>query len=64
MSEDRHLTPDDLAKRWDVHRATVLRMYHDGILPGIPLSQGKKRTTVRFRLSAIETWERKREKTA
>jgi hypothetical protein len=39
-------------------------MYHDGILPGISLSQGKKRTTVRFRLSTIETWERKREKIA
>lgn len=64
MSEDRHLTPDEVAKRWDVHKATVLRLFHDGILPGIPLCQGKKRTVVRFRLSAIEAWERKREKIA
>ncbi len=62
MSDERHLTPDDLAKRLGLHRATVLRMFHDGILPGVTLCRGKKRTTVRFRLSSIETFERKRER--
>lgn len=62
MVNEKHLTPDEVAARWDLHKATVLRMFHSGILPGITLSQGKKRSTVRFRLSAIEAWERKRER--
>jgi len=55
------LTPDDVAGRWGVHRATVLRLFHAGILPGVILCRGEKRTTIRFRLEAIEEFEKKRE---
>ena len=60
--DEKLLTPDDLAKRWDIHRATVLRLFHAGILPGVVLNQGKQRTTVRFRPQAVETWEQQRER--
>ena len=61
MSE-KLLTPADLATRWGVHKATVLRLFHDGDLPGVTISRGKERTTVRFRLTVVEGWEKKREK--
>jgi excisionase family DNA binding protein len=60
MSE-KHLTPNELAVRWDIHKSTVLRLYRAGVLPGIALCLGKARTTVRFRLAAVEAFERKRE---
>ena len=63
MSE-KLFTPDDLAERWGVHKATVLRLFHTGELPGVAISRGRERTTVRFRLAAIEAWERKRERVA
>lgn len=61
MSENL-LTPEDLAERWGVHKATVLRLFHNGELPGVAISRGKERTTVRFRPSVVEAWEKKREK--
>jgi predicted site-specific integrase-resolvase len=63
MTGEAHLTPQEVGKRLKIHPATVLRLFHEGILPGIPLSQGKQRTVVRFRLSTIESWEKKRERT-
>lgn len=60
MSE-KLFTPDEVAARWGVHKATVLRLFHSGALPGVAISRGKERTTVRFRPSAVEAWERKRE---
>jgi hypothetical protein len=62
MSDERLMKSEHVAKRWDVHKATVLRLYHEGILPGVELSRGKARSTVRFRPSAVEAWERKRER--
>jgi excisionase family DNA binding protein len=62
--EEKLLTPDDLATRWGVHKATVLRLFHTGELPGVTISRGKERTTVRFRPSVVEAWEKKREKAA
>lgn len=59
---EKLFTPDEVAARWGVHKATVLRLFHNGELPGIAISRGKERTTVRFRPAAVEAWERKREK--
>jgi len=52
----------NVAERWGVHRATVLRLFHDGLLPGVVVSRGKRRTLVRFRPATIEAWERRRER--
>jgi len=60
--DDVHLTADLVAARWRVHKTTVLRLFHTGVLPGIVLSRGKSRTTVRFKQSMIEAFEREREK--
>jgi excisionase family DNA binding protein len=60
--QEKHLTVSEVAGRWRVHRATVLRMYHDGIIAGIPVCSGKSRATVRFRLATIEAWEKARER--
>ncbi len=64
MSAEKLFTPDDLAARWGVHKATVLQLFHEGELPGVAISRGKERTTVRFRPAVIEAWEKKREKIA
>ena len=63
MSE-KLLTPGDVAARWGVHKATVLRLFHNGELPGVAISRGKERVTVRFRPAIVEAWEKKREKVA
>jgi len=55
-------TPNELAERWGVHKATILRLFHDGELPGVAISRGKERVTVRFRPAVVEAWEKKREK--
>lgn len=61
MVNERLITSDELAARWGLHKATVLRLYHSGVLLGVELCRGKTRTTVRFRLAAVEAFERKRE---
>lgn len=61
---EKLFTPDDLAVRWGLHKATVLRLYHAGELPGVAISRGRERTTVRFRPDVVENWERKREQRA
>lgn len=60
--KDRLLTASEVAARWGVHKATVLRLFHSGVLPGITLCLGQERTTVRFRPETILVWERTREK--
>ena len=62
MNGETLLSPDEVAARWKVHKATVLRLYHNKLLQGVALCQGKARTTVRFRLATIEAFERKRER--
>ena len=62
MNAEKLLTPDELAVRWDLHKATVLRLYHSGVLPGVALCRGKARVTVRFRLAAVVAFEQKRER--
>jgi predicted DNA-binding transcriptional regulator AlpA len=59
--EEKLLTSSEVAARWGVHKATVFRLYHDGLLPGILLSRTAKRVTIRFRLKTIEEWENRRE---
>ena len=59
--QQKLVTPEELGARWDLHKSTVLRMYHAGVIPGITLCRGKKRSIIRFRLSAIEAFERQRE---
>src|SRR5437867_621936 len=54
MSNEKLLTPQDLAERWGLHRASVLRLYHRGLLPGVVLFRGRGRTTARFRLAALQ----------
>jgi len=62
MNDERLLTADQLAQRWGLHKATVLRMYHEGVLPGVNLCRGQERSRVRFRPAAVEAFERKRER--
>ena len=62
MHEQKLLTPDEVAGRWGLHKATVLRLFHSGMLPGITLCRGKARSTVRFRLAAVEAFERRHER--
>jgi hypothetical protein len=59
--EEKLLTAGEVAARWSVHKATVLRLYHEGALPGVLLSQTAKRALIRFRIKAIEDWEKKQE---
>jgi len=59
---EKLFTPDELAERWGVHKATVLRLFHTGELPGVTISRGKERMTIRFRPAVVESWEKKREK--
>jgi excisionase family DNA binding protein len=61
MSE-KLLTPSEVAARWDVHRATVLRLFHSGVLPGVTVSGGRARVMVRFRPETILAWEKRRER--
>jgi len=63
MSE-KLFTATEVATRWGVHKATVLRLFHTGVLPGVAIARGRKRTVVRFRPEAIGAWEKMREKTA
>jgi excisionase family DNA binding protein len=62
MSE-KLLTASEVATRWGVHKATVLRLFHTGVLPGVAIARGRTRTVVRFRSEAIGAWEKMREKT-
>jgi excisionase family DNA binding protein len=58
------LTPDDVAKRWGVHRATVLRLFHAGRLAGVTIVQGRCRSLIRFRPEVIFAWEKRKEREA
>jgi hypothetical protein len=62
MSAEKLFTPEEIAKRWDCHKATVLRKYNAGDLPGVVISAGATRKTIRFRPEAVENWEKKNEK--
>ena len=63
MNQDIFLSAEDLARRWGIHKATVLRLFHSGILLGVALCRGKRQlTTVRFRLASVEAFERARER--
>ena len=59
---DKHLSAEAVSNRWDCHKATVLRKYHSGELPGIAISRGRQRSLIRFRLETIVAWEKKQEK--
>lgn len=66
MENERLLTAAELAVRWGLHRATVLRMFHARLIPGMVLRRGKGKArkgkaTIRFRPSAIEAFEREHE---
>jgi len=53
---DRLLTAEDLAERWQVTKHQVYRLARDGHLPTVTIGR-----YYRFRLAAIEEWERARE---
>ncbi len=61
MNAEKLLTPNELAARWGLSKATILRMFHAGILPGVTLCLGEERNTVRFRLATVEKFEQQRE---
>lgn len=69
-TNEQLLTASQLGKRWGLHRASVLRMFRAGAIPGIILARapenhrGAGKSTVRFRLAAIRAFERARERTA
>ncbi len=50
---ERLLTADELAERWQVKEAHVYRLAREGQVPCVKLGR-----YVRFRLEAIEAWER------
>lgn len=52
----RLLTADDLAERWSVPRAHVYRLTRERGLPTVRLGR-----YYRYRLAAIEAWERAQE---
>jgi excisionase family DNA binding protein len=62
MTQEKLLTPAELAQRWGLHRATILRLFHEGSIPGVVLTRGAEKSTIRFRLSAIEGFEQARER--
>jgi predicted DNA-binding transcriptional regulator AlpA len=62
--DSRLISIDDVAARWGVHRATVLRIYYRGELPAVSVGTGAKRSTLRFRLATIEAFEKQRERSA
>jgi excisionase family DNA binding protein len=54
----RLLTADELGERWQVRPQHVYTLARDGDLPHVRIGR-----YVRFRLEAIETWEREQEAT-
>lgn len=61
MSEEHLMTPKEVASYLQVSTITVFRLFQAGELPGIPILSGRKRNTVRFRLSDIEAWTQEQE---
>jgi excisionase family DNA binding protein len=47
------LTPEDLAARWQVNLSQVYRLTRNGKVPFVPVGR-----YYRYRLDAIEQWER------
>jgi excisionase family DNA binding protein len=54
VTASRLLTADDLEERWQIPKSQVYRLHRDARLPGVRLGR-----YVRFRLEAIEDFERK-----
>lgn len=50
--ENRLLTADEVAERWQVPKSQVYRLARDGKVPAVSIGR-----YYRFRLAAIETWE-------
>jgi excisionase family DNA binding protein len=55
---DRLLTPEQLADRWQVRRSQVYRLTREGRIPTVPVGR-----YYRYRLDAIERFEREAERT-
>ena len=54
VSAARHLlTADDLAERWQVPKSHVYRLTREALIPAVRLGR-----YYRYRLEAIEAWER------
>ncbi len=59
MTNDQHLTREDLAKRWNASTRTVDRLRQHGLIPWVDLSAGRgARPLVRFRLADVEDYEK------
>jgi len=56
---DRLLTAEELAARWQVAQAHVYRLTREGTVPAVKLGR-----YYRYRLEAIESFERQSEKAA
>ncbi len=54
-------TPSEAADKLKVKSITVLRMFDDGVLPGIILRQGQRKRIIRFREEAVEKFITSRE---
>lgn len=51
-TEQRLLTAEELALRWQVSVAHVYRLTREGRIPAVPIGRYR-----RYRLAAIEAWE-------
>jgi excisionase family DNA binding protein len=54
-----YVDAEEAAKFLDIHRRTVLQMARDGIIPGHPLGNGRRKQW-RFLLSELDEWMRGR----
>ena len=50
--QQRLLTADELAERWQVSVAHIYRLTREGRIPAVPIGRYR-----RYRLAAIEAWE-------
>ena len=57
-----YLAPKEVAEMLALSQQTILRLYRAGILPGIPVTIGKRKSTIRFHKPTIEKWLEKRSK--
>lgn len=55
-------TPSEAAEKLKVKTVTVVRMFDDGVLPGIILRRGARKRVIRFREESIEKFLNSREK--
>ncbi|WP_249020569.1 helix-turn-helix domain-containing protein [Conexibacter sp. S30A1] len=55
-TDPRLLTAEELAERWQVSKAQIYRLAREGRIPVVMIGRYQ-----RFRVAAVEAWERDRE---